>query len=146
MISPECGHAIAQYARRSDDGLETGGALFGVDRADGVLELRHATDAGPNAVRRRDYFLRDLAYTEREADRLFALDGSEWVGEWHTHLGAALIPSVLDMTTYQRHLVDSELGFSRFAAVIVGTDQRWGSGMLWDVQQSFAIGWEIVLR
>lgn len=145
VVSDVCRRAIASWAVASDDGLETGGALFGVERSDGTLEIRHASDAGPNAERRRDFFARDLAYTDEHADRLFALDGSQWVGEWHTHPHADLLPSALDMTTYIHHLADEELGFQRFASIIVGSRDGGTRAMLWVVEGCVAVGQELVL-
>lgn len=107
--------AIAETIRASSHALETGGALFGADAFD-VIE--HATTPGPNATHAPAYFSRDREHTEAESARLYRLDGSRWIGEWHTHPGAELVPSEVDLTTYVRHLKDPELRFDRFFALI----------------------------
>lgn len=109
---------IVSTIRVSDDSLETGGALFGLDATDAV---EHATTPGPAAIHRDRFFSRDLAHTESEASRLYRLDGSQWIGEWHTHPSMRLVPSELDVSTYARHLRDPELRFSRFLALICST-------------------------
>ncbi|TXK11139.1 hypothetical protein FVP99_17815 [Microbacterium wangchenii] len=119
-ISRQALRVIVDTIRDSDDSLETGGALFGPDTAD-VIE--HATTPGPGAVHRPGFFSRDLAYTESEAARLYRLDGSQWIGEWHTHPSMRLHPSELDVSTYARHLLDPELRFQLFLALICSTSE-----------------------
>lgn len=112
--------AIADTIRGASDALETGGALFGADSVD-VIE--HATTPGPSAVHGPAYFSRDREHTEAESSRLYRLDGSRWIGEWHTHPATELIPSEVDLTTYVRHLKDPELRFDRFLALICSASE-----------------------
>lgn len=42
-----------------------------------------------------------------------------WIGEWHTHPGAAPIPSARDLRTYLGLLADPKLGFDAFVALIL---------------------------
>jgi integrative and conjugative element protein (TIGR02256 family) len=109
---------IADEARASADGLETGGILLGMAELDAIV-VRHAGSPGPNAVRRPDFFQRDLQHAQSFADQTFALDHSIWVGEWHTHLHAPPRPSIRDLTTYQTLLSDPELAFDYFIAFIL---------------------------
>lgn len=109
---------IASTIRSSDPRLETGGALFGAPDGSRVL---HAAGPGPLAEHGPRSFWRDLAFTEREAERLYRADGSQWIGEWHTHVDVPPTPSDLDLHTYARHLVDRDLGFDRFVALIIAT-------------------------
>ena len=118
-----CGE-IAALVAQSCDGKETGGALFGIDHTNGTLEVRHATAPGPKAERSPHHFRRDLLYTQERALEIFDRDGSQWIGEWHTHLNWRLSPSTRDLATYHQHLRDPELGFDRFLAVIVGYRMR----------------------
>lgn len=126
-------HAIANKQRRAPDDpctrprshrrddprkqprARNGRCPFGADAFD-VIE--HATTPGPNATHAPAYFSRDREHTEAESARLYRLDGSRWIGEWHTHPGAELVPSEVDLTTYVRHLKDPELRFDRFFALI----------------------------
>jgi integrative and conjugative element protein (TIGR02256 family) len=109
---------IATEAPASKDGSETGGILLGHDRGETITVTR-AGDPGPNADRRPDGFLRDLAHSRRLADEAYDEDGSVWVGEWHTHLAGAGVPSRTDEETYGRLLADPDLRFTRLASIIV---------------------------
>jgi len=112
--------SIQTYAKESDDGRETGGILLGRDPLNGPLEVLHAGDAGPDAVRDARFFLRDLGHAQRLASQAFDKDGSMWIGEWHTHPVEEAVPSDRDLATYQSLLADPELAFTRFLALIVG--------------------------
>lgn len=113
---------IADEARASTDGTETGGILLGAAERDAIV-VRHAGRPGPDAIRRPNFFQRDLQHTRSYADWAFALDRSVWIGEWHTHLHAPPRPSTLDLITYQTLLSDPELMFDYFVAIIL-TDDR----------------------
>jgi integrative and conjugative element protein (TIGR02256 family) len=117
--------AIATHAATSSDGSETGGILLGYDESElGAMLVMDAGDPGPNAERRPDFFKRDLAHAQRLADEAFALWGSRWIGEWHTHPRGALAPSRTDLRTYRGFLRDPELFFDIFLALIVGPGER----------------------
>lgn len=113
--------SIRTIIARSDPTLETGGALFGHENA---LVVTFASGPGPNAVHEPGYFLRDLEHTRLAADRAHKLDRSQWIGEWHTHPNGPPEPSPLDLNTYIAHLVDSELRFQRFIALIGSPNPR----------------------
>ncbi len=146
VMGRTCRRRVAVLARQSSDGLETGGALFGKATARGVREITHSCSAGPNADRRPDYFLRDLVHTQREALRLYQLDGSEWIGEWHTHPSGELLPSPRDLQTYLAHLGDPELEFSCFIALLVAPQRNWTTGMLWVIEATHAQAWMVSLQ
>lgn len=114
-IRPRAVEAIAEVIRGGSGALETGGALFGSDSAE-VIE--HATTPGPKAIHGPANFSRDREHTKAESSRLYRLDRSRWIGEWHTHPATELIPSEVDLATYVRHLTDPELRFERFLALI----------------------------
>lgn len=107
---------ITSSIRSSDPKLETGGALFGPASGSSVL---HAAGPGPLAEHGPLFFNRDLTFTEQEAERLYRADGSQWIGEWHTHINVSPTPSDADLRTYLRHVTDGELGFDRFVALII---------------------------
>ena len=113
-----CCASIESTIAVSDPTLETGGALFGHERP---LRITSAAGPGPNAIHQPQYFLRDLEYTQRAADRAYALDRSQWLGEWHTHPHGPSGPSTLDLTTYANHLGDAELRFECFITLIWST-------------------------
>lgn len=115
---------IRQECIRSQDGNETGGILLGHVH-DGVAEIRVAGGPGPTAVRQPAFFLRDLGHAQQLAHDAFTRDGSIWIGEWHTHLAAAPVPSERDLATYARLLADPDLGFETVVAIIAVANPQW---------------------
>ena len=126
---------LSALAAAAGDGLETGGILLGTD--DGLAEparVRHCGGPGPAAVRRRNYFRRDLAYAASLAAEAAKADGSVWIGEWHTHNIDMPEPSGRDLRSYQALLDDPELAFARILSIIVLADAESG----WQVPQLHA--------
>ncbi|MFF0578556.1 Mov34/MPN/PAD-1 family protein [Streptosporangium saharense] len=109
---------IADEARASADGRETGGILLGTAESD-TITVRHAGRPGPGAIRQAEFFQRDLQHAQYFAKYAFALDHSIWIGEWHTHLRTPPTPSAKDLATYQKLLSDPELAFDYFVAIIL---------------------------
>jgi integrative and conjugative element protein (TIGR02256 family) len=133
---------IADEARTSADGLETGGILLGTAELTAIV-VRHAGRPGPDAIRGPGFFQRDLQHAQSFVDRAFALDHSIWIGEWHTHLRAPPQPSAQDLTTYQRLLSDPELAFDYFVAIILADNTNvWHTPQLttWVVTPTHASG------
>jgi integrative and conjugative element protein (TIGR02256 family) len=130
-IRPEAEHRIRELAAASEDGRETGGILLGRGPdADNVITVERAGDSGPEAQRRPDYFLRDLAHARELADAAWHEDEGVWVGEWHTHPTGMSTPSSRDLTTYAGLLADRDLSFTSFIAIIVVPDPDWASARL----------------
>lgn len=123
MLTDAALSVIADEARASTDGLETGGILLGTAEPDTIV-VRHAGCPGPHAIRRPDFFQRDLQHTQFFADQAFALDHSIWLGEWHTHLHTPPQPSTTDLTTYQTLLSDPELAFDYFVVIILADNSN----------------------
>lgn len=120
MISSAAVEQLSRFAREAEDGSETGGIVLGFDGGlAGDFTVLHCGDAGPNAVRRRDYFLRDVAHAQALAETAAIQDGSVWIGEWHTHLVDLNRPSDTDLRTYRRLLDDPEVAFTRVLSLIV---------------------------
>src|SRR5690349_4052221 len=117
-ILPLARERICELAVESQDGRETGGILLGRGSdAEGGIVVERAGDAGPDAERRPDYFLRDLAHAQRLADEGWERDHAVWVGEWHTHPTGILTPSPRDFVTYAGLLSDPELAFDVFVSI-----------------------------
>jgi len=120
--------AMTGFARNAAGGRETGGILLGRHRsqADQPVDVVHAGDAGPRAVRRADFFRRDVAHAQALADLAYVTDGSVWLGEWHTH-ATGPAPSARDLASYHLLLADPELDFHLLLAVIAlpDPDHRW---------------------
>ena len=122
-FTPQAAAAISGLAAAASDGLETGGILLGTDQVlGGQILVRHCGGPGPAAVRRRNYFRRDLAHAAALAEDAAKADGSAWIGEWHTHGIDMPEPSTRDLRTYRALLNDPELGFARVLSVVVLAD------------------------
>jgi integrative and conjugative element protein (TIGR02256 family) len=127
-------HALRVIERETlasqSDGNETGGILLGYRVGPNVTQVCFAGTPGPKAVRRPDFFLRDLAHTQAFANRHFLEDAAVWIGEWHTHPHSSPTPSPQDLSTYMRLLDDPELDFEgEFISLIVGPAEP--SSRLW---------------
>jgi integrative and conjugative element protein (TIGR02256 family) len=133
---------IAAEARRSRDGNETGGALFGFDASiHGPPLISHALGPGPQAIREPKRFVRDLGYTRRSAETIHQESTAQWIGEWHTHPGGQPEPSDADIVSYQRHLHDPELGFDvLISCIVVPTDPEWREAVVvaWGIDEQRA--------
>jgi integrative and conjugative element protein (TIGR02256 family) len=135
QLLSEAGHAA--------DGNETGGLLLGCDRGMGSgFVVQQCGDPGPNALRGPANFQRDLAHARMLAETAAKLDGSVWIGEWHTHLIEMPTPSGLDLSTYRILLRDQELNFLRLLSIIVlpAHDGNWSVPRIfaWSVSPSSA--------
>jgi proteasome lid subunit RPN8/RPN11 len=98
-----------------------------------VVRVEIACDPGPRAVRRPEFFLRDLDHARRLAAEAWADSRAVWVGEWHTHPRGDGTPSSADLGTYARLLAASDLQFDLFVSVIVtaDSDEGWSRARLW---------------
>lgn len=118
VLASTAATTIRNEALRSYDGNETGGILLG-HIGDATAQVRHAGDPGPAAVHQPAFFLRDLHHAQQLAAQAFAQDGSEWIGEWHTHPTAEPVPSARDLHTYLGLLADPQLRFDSFISIIL---------------------------
>lgn len=108
---------ILREAAASSDGKETGGILLGFGGPGGPCWVTEAAGPGPRAIRSATRFVRDLDHSEAAAEAAFALDGSLWLGDWHTHPGGPAALSAVDLHSYRRVLAASDMG--RFLAILV---------------------------
>ncbi|HEY5052927.1 MAG TPA: Mov34/MPN/PAD-1 family protein [Solirubrobacterales bacterium] len=109
VISERVMDEVRNMARDSEDGSETGGILLGFEEIDGSFWVTEAGGPGPLAERSPTYFCRDLDHAEVIAERAFSIDGSQWVGDWHTHPGGPNALSHVDLRSYREVLVNSDL-------------------------------------
>jgi integrative and conjugative element protein (TIGR02256 family) len=118
---------IADLASQSEDGRETGGILLGRGPGPtGEIQILDACDAGPEAIRRADFFLRDLNHARVLAEKAWRDSRAVWVGEWHTHLAGDGRPSGADLRTYAGLLASAGLEFEAFVSIIAIADPEQG--------------------
>jgi integrative and conjugative element protein (TIGR02256 family) len=108
---------ITRETAQADDGRETGGILLGMMSQQEGLVL-HAGGPGPHAVRTPTTFLRDRTHAQAFAHACWSVDGSVWIGDWHSHPNVAPVPSVTDLDTYMSLLADTQLRFETFISLI----------------------------
>jgi integrative and conjugative element protein (TIGR02256 family) len=130
------GAPLREHMRRladaSRDGRETGGILLGHGpNAEGSIEIAHVGDPGPGAERRSDFFLRDLHHGRRLAAKAWLEDGSDWIGEWHTHPAGGCEPSPRDLRTYTEILTTTP-GLEVLVALILtpGCRSNWNASRI----------------
>lgn len=123
-IAASAFEAIRTEVRTTRPDLETGGILLGHPATDGAaLHVTVAGDPGPHALHEPRRFLRDPVHAQALAQWSWDDHRAVWVGEWHSHPAAGLLPSEIDLQSYLRHLADPELDFEEFLSLIVaGTD------------------------
>jgi hypothetical protein len=65
-------------------------------------------------------------------------DGSDWIGEWHTHTVGRPLPSKLDRRTYEGIVTAADLEFQRFFSLILrANDESWEDLdiVLWEIDR-----------
>ncbi|HWK25204.1 MAG TPA: Mov34/MPN/PAD-1 family protein [Solirubrobacter sp.] len=122
-VQPAAVETIMTLAPESADGRETGGILLGRGPLpDGLIVIEQAGDAGAEAIRRPNFFLRDRAHAESLALSAWKERQAVWVGDWHTHPVGGPHPSHRDLRTYAGLLAAAELEFLVFVSIIVVPD------------------------
>lgn len=110
--------------------LETGGVLLGY-RAEHEqhLVVTHVVGPGPRAVHERDRYAPDHAYHTTEIARVYASTsgGVDYLGDWHTHPGAAPYMSRKDVATLRRIAGAKAARAPRPVMLILGRGPEWES-------------------
>lgn len=128
---------IRSEATRSEDGKETGGILLGFEDPDGDQHwVTQAGDPGPNAIRSPIRFVQDLSHAEALAATAYEVDGSLWIGNWHTHPGGPPALSSTDLNSYRKVLATSDMG-SFLAILLLPGRKGW--------KQPLIRGWQVTL-
>jgi integrative and conjugative element protein (TIGR02256 family) len=99
---------------------ETGGILVGVIERNAV-RVAAASGPGPRAVRTRSMFLRDKQYCSNFLNEHYQQNGSDYVGDWHSHIGLSA-PTELspgDIRTLTNVLYDPDYSDLPFFAVVL---------------------------
>jgi integrative and conjugative element protein (TIGR02256 family) len=90
------------FEAQSHGANETGGRLAGyIDAARLALRITHATAGGPNARREPHLFISDAEFSQAALNDIVRDTGgkSDYVGEWHRHVGFQTHPSITDVAT-----------------------------------------------
>jgi proteasome lid subunit RPN8/RPN11 len=116
-IHPDALERIRGLAAASIE-QETGGILVGFNSGLNI-EIILASDAGPNAQSSAAHFLRDTDYCRRYLTEQYAKNGTDYVGEWHSHVMSLRRLSSGDLQTVAGMFVDPDYDFLTFAIVLV---------------------------
>lgn len=117
---------IESAAAIAADGRETGGILLGFDDPDNTrFWVTEASTAGPAAERSAARFRRDLAFVSQVAERAFTIDGSQWIGDWHTHPGGPPQPSPKDLASWRNAIEQSDLAVFLALILVAGDGDDW---------------------
>lgn len=105
---------------------ETGGILLGY-WADDVPVITRAVGPGPEALHGRYGFMPDHKYQEKEIARLYeASDRTiEYLGDWHTHPGAAADLSPKDEATLKTIAAHRPARVARPLMLILSPGPEW---------------------
>lgn len=138
LIPAHAHRMMLREARRSTDGKETGGILLGFEAwEDRRCWVTQIGDPGPQAERSATRFCRDLKHAERLAESAYAIDGSQWIGDWHTHPGGPPRLSATDLKSYREVLAESDL--EAFLAILLLPGVRGWNG-------PEMCGWQVTSR
>lgn len=108
--------------------LETGGILLGYRAEDEQhLVVTHMVGPGPRAVHGRDRYAPDYAYQTSEIARVYASvsGGVDYLGDWHTHPGAAPYMSRKDVATLRRIAAAKAARASRPVMLVLSPGPEW---------------------
>jgi integrative and conjugative element protein (TIGR02256 family) len=135
--------------------LETGGVLMGYgDVSSAQSVVRANTGPGPRATHRREGFIPDHTFHERETARIYAESGRTWsyLGDWHSHPHGRLALSQADRRTLARIARSTEARAPRpIMLVIAGAPASMAhghvdrapirSGILWESDWPPLVDW-----
>lgn len=108
--------------------LETGGLMLGFWATAPVQPvITHLVGAGPDAIHERDRFAPDHEYQVAQIDHLcrHSEEALEYLGDWHSHPGAAAIMSGKDRATLATIASTAEARAPRPLMLILGYGPEW---------------------
>lgn len=143
---PDALDVIRTDTAAAQEGMETGGILLGQGGGRPDFVVMVAGSPGPKAVHEPTRFVRDLDHATALAAQAWTELQAVWIGEWHTHPTTGLTPSDADLTSYQRHVQDPDLGFDRFLSLIVATGGGAPTLAAWVVEPGQAVLAEVVVH
>jgi integrative and conjugative element protein (TIGR02256 family) len=107
--------------------LETGGVLLGYwSESSTEPVVTQAVGPGPQAIHTRERFMPDHRFHESEVARLCNQNPAlQYLGDWHSHPGAAGYLSSLDYSTLRKIAVSRAARAPRPLMIILGFGPRW---------------------
>ncbi|MBM5573167.1 Mov34/MPN/PAD-1 family protein [Deefgea sp. CFH1-16] len=108
---------------------EAAGVLIG-ERRGPHLVIQDISEPGEGDIRSRFSVDRQGPHHQIAVDKAFAQSSGtlQYLGEWHTHPEDQPSPSAKDLSSWRRHLVDSE----QMLLVIVGREEIWAAKKIAD--------------
>lgn len=124
VIMPSVVERLLTYRQLHLQSMEAAGVLIG-ERRGPHLVIHEISEPGSGDIRARYSVDRRGPHHQAAVDDAFARSSGalQYLGEWHTHPEDEPSPSPRDMSSWRRHLVDSE----KMALVIVGRKQIWAA-------------------
>lgn len=120
---------LASISREADVAVpcETGGVLLGYWSESPVEPvITHVVGPGPLAKHARDSFVPDHRFHNSEVARLCEVNPTlQYLGDWHTHPGAAGYLSTADYATLRKIAVSRTARAPRPLMLILGFGPRW---------------------
>lgn len=107
---------------------ETGGILTGFYSQDGVATVMSASGPGPNAVRRPNWFERDVKFCQDSLQKSVEKFGAhgEYLGEWHFHPTGTNRPSPQDIKSMAEIAIQPNYATRFPIALIVSSSHDFG--------------------
>ncbi len=97
ILKDQLGFLIQEAGSSAD--IETGGILIGFMGRNGYVYITKVTGPGPKAIRKNNWFARDVEYCQSIIDNEYEKNGQKglYVGEWHYHPSKSNKPSNQDL-------------------------------------------------
>ena len=106
---------------------ETGGIIAGKGSyEENNIVITHASSSGPKAVKKRNFFSRDVFYCQRLLDQWANMSKGkiDYLGEWHKHFEEKPHPSPLDLDTMSRIAFARDYHINNPVLLIIGSSNN----------------------
>jgi integrative and conjugative element protein (TIGR02256 family) len=89
------------YEVEQSPSVETGGILIGIHLQSGDTLITHAIGPGPKAIKEKNFFCKDIVYSEQVLKVLHLKYSVYYLGEWHKHVNDCVRYSHRDRLSMQ---------------------------------------------
>ncbi|MBR7781870.1 CBASS system CD-NTase/cGAS isopeptidase Cap3 [Undibacterium luofuense] len=129
VIMPTVVTRLLVYRQLHWNSKEAAGVLIG-ERRGPHLVVQDISEPGNGDIRSRYSVDRRGSHHQTVVDEAFIRSSGtlQYLGEWHTHPEDKPSPSAKDLSSWRRHLVDSE----QMLLVIVGREEMWAAKKIAD--------------